>query len=146
MISIAFYKGEGKFVDRLIRWWTDGKYSHCELVFPDGQYFSADAWQNKVRYEKVNANQENWDFAELDLTAKEELVVREWCDSQEGKKYDYLAILGCQVFRWDIQDKNRYFCSEMLVEALQQIGKLTNFKSCDIDPSELAILVEGSNK
>ena len=37
----------------------------------------------------------------------------EWAREQVGKKYDSLGIIGC-YFREAIEDKDRYFCSELV--------------------------------
>lgn len=140
MMHLAFYRGEGKIVDRLVRWWTQGKYSHCEMVFSDGMYFSADAWSNKVRYATIKANPANWDFVELGINPKEELAVRAWCDSQNGKGYDWVGILLSQILPLKAHSKRRWFCSELCVAALQTVGRLSGIRPQDIDPSELAVL------
>ena len=31
-VRLAFYKGEGDWVDKLVRWWTKSQYSHVEVV------------------------------------------------------------------------------------------------------------------
>ena len=35
-IKIAFFRGHGSFVNKVVRWWTKSEYSHAELVMPDG--------------------------------------------------------------------------------------------------------------
>lgn len=142
MVKLAFYKGNGKTLDRLIRWWTKGQYSHCELVFSDGMFFSADAWSNKVRYEKVYANPDNWDFVDVVMTRREELAVRAWCDSQNGKKYDYVGILFAQILPLSIDMPSTWFCSEICVAALQRVGKLIGLRGQDISPVDLAKIYE----
>jgi hypothetical protein len=139
-MQIAFYKAPGKFIDRAIRWWTKGKYSHCELVFSNGDWFSADAWQNKVRFERVRPNPEHWDIVDLAVTLKEELLIRAWCDSQEGKGYDYIGVVLTQVLSLDIEDPKRYFCSELCVAALQRIGRLKKVISHEESPVSLALI------
>ena len=52
-MRVAFYKGEGNFFDKLIRWWTKSSYSHCELIFSDGIFFSADPRDGGVRYKNI---------------------------------------------------------------------------------------------
>lgn len=138
MIKIAFYKGEGRIFDKLIRWWTKGKYSHCEIVFMDGLWYGADAWNNEVRYAYFLPDPANWDMIEISLAPKEELLVRAWCDSKVGKGYDYLGLILSQVIFLGIDCANRWFCSELCVEALQQAGRLKDIKSHTIHPSLLA--------
>ena len=35
MVKIAFYKGKGNWINKIIRWWTRSNYSHAELVLPN---------------------------------------------------------------------------------------------------------------
>lgn len=139
MICLAFYKGKGNWWDKLIKWWTGSKYSHCELIFGDSAWFSADAWQNKVRYTSFDANPYNWDYVEFVTTVKDEMILRAWCDSKVGKKYDWWGILGF-ILPLRIESPNRYFCSEICVAALQQIGKFERVDSSKVSPALLATL------
>ena len=34
-ITIAFYKGEGDILNKIVRWWTKSQYSHAELILND---------------------------------------------------------------------------------------------------------------
>ena len=36
VIKVAFYKAEGDWINRIVRWWTKSRYSHAELIMPDG--------------------------------------------------------------------------------------------------------------
>ena len=139
MIRVGFYKGKGTIFDRLIRWWCDGKYSHCELVIPNDTWFSADANTNRVRYTTFSPNPNNWDYVEFDTTEREEMIIRAWADSKIGKGYDYLGLAGF-VLPFNTQNPNRYFCSEVCIEALQQIGKFPRVVSSSVDPVRLARL------
>lgn len=140
MVQLAFYKGKGRLFDKLIRWWTKGRYSHCELVFKDGAFFSADAWKGIVRFEKVDANPANWDFVDVPMDTFDENRLYRWCLAQEGKGYDWLGIVGAQILPLSIEDPLLYFCSEVCVEGLQQVGKLKGVVACDVSPSRLATL------
>ena len=35
IIKVAFYKAQGDYVNKIVRWWTKSKYSHAELIMPD---------------------------------------------------------------------------------------------------------------
>ena len=37
-IKIAFYAGEGNYINRIIKWWTKSPYSHAELIMPDNTW------------------------------------------------------------------------------------------------------------
>ena len=62
LIYLAAYKGQGKLFNRLIRLWTRSRYSHCELVMPDGRWLSASAMDGGVREKYIELNLEHWDL------------------------------------------------------------------------------------
>lgn len=137
VIKIAFYKAEGNLVDKLIRVWTRSKYSHCELLLPDGRMFSSDGWDNgKVRYTS-NYNLDNWDFLTLDIKECELNTLISWCDHKVNLKYDWLG-----VFRFIIpfikQDPERWFCSELICSGLKFIGRINStINSYRVSPKDL---------
>ena len=129
--QLWFYKGPGKFFDKLIRFWTKSSYSHVEIVI-DGIACGADAWTNKVRCVPVlTFNRENWDIVEVDLSQ-----TVEWLRRQEGKKYDWLGILGYLTFSFE--DPKRWYCSELAAAAIGYKRTLTQ-----VSPGELYDRVTG---
>lgn len=116
LIYLAVYKGEGKLFNRLIRLWTRSRYSHCELVMPDGRWLSASAMDGGVRAKYIELDFEHW-----------ELIPLPWADAKliesvfarhEGKGYDWLGILLAQFLPLGIDSKSRMFCSEFCAAAL----------------------------
>lgn len=123
MIQIAFYKGTkpgfaGLF-NRLVRWWTRGPYSHCEIIFNtsnDGQSHCASASNidKGVRFKTMALAPEKWDFLSVDLDPR---VVAKWFVDHDGAKYDVRGLFGF-VWRRSEDDRGKYFCSEACAEAL----------------------------
>jgi hypothetical protein len=115
----AFYKatrpGIAGLYNRLVRWWDNGKYSHCELVFSDGCAASASFLDGGVRFKKIDFNPQRWDF--IDLPVGQEAVARKWFTDHKGEKYD---LIGNLRFALDFlpDNKNKWFCSEALADAL----------------------------
>lgn len=111
-VQLWFYKGRGKFFDKIIRWWTGGPYSHVEIVI-DGTAYSADAWNNVVRAKSVNEfNRDNWDrFEVVGQNRQERLNMCIRLCKQLGKQYDWLGILGFAF--GGVQDPDRWYCSEL---------------------------------
>ena len=115
-IELAFYRGEGRLFDRLIRWWTESEYSHCEIVLSrkgdEAVLFSASPRDGGVRRCERTLVPERWDVVRfkcrlppLDLA----LLMRE----EDGAKYDWLGIIWSQVFARGWQSRKRWFCSEI---------------------------------
>jgi hypothetical protein len=136
VIRVAFYKGKGKFIDKLIKWWTKSPYSHCELMFPDDRMFSSDAWSGGVRYNK-NYNLANWDIVETPITQIELRSLIEWCDWKNGSAYDWWGTLSF-ILPFVHESKKKWFCSELCAAGLIWISKLpSTTKISNLDPGEL---------
>lgn len=136
-MQIAFYKAEGKIFDKLIRWWTGGRYSHCELVFSDGVFFSSSPRDGGVRYKTIQKDLGKWDFVGIRVDKFDENVLRRWCDSKVGRSYDWLGIALTQALPLGMEDPERYFCSEIIVDALQHIGRFKGFTPSEVTPQKL---------
>lgn len=59
----------------------------------------------------LNFNRERWDIVEVELTKD-----LHWLQSQLGKKYDWLGILGYITFNFE--NPKRWYCSELAAAAL----------------------------
>ena len=116
LIYLAAYKGKGKLFNRLIRLWTRSRYSHCELVMPDGRWLSASAMDGGVREKYIELNLEHWDLFPLPWASAarvEDVFARHW-----GLGYDWLGIGLSQLLPVAIDHRDRMFCSEFCAAAL----------------------------
>ena len=115
-VKVAFYKGKKGFISKLICWYKDAKYSHCELVY-GGYCFSSSEVDGKVRRKKINLREETWDVIDIPwLYAPGELFA--FFRKHEGKKYDFKGIILSQIFGHQRHNPNKYFCSEFCAEAI----------------------------
>lgn len=146
MLRVAFYKGKGQLVDKIIRIATRGTYSHCELLFPDGQMFSSDAWSGGVRWND-NYNLDNWDIIEIDIPDFKLSTLEDWCTSKQNKKYDWLGVVRF-IVPFLKQDPDKWFCSELCGAGLKFIGVIpVKTKTSKLSPQELyTILVNKGDK
>lgn len=110
MCQLVFYKGKGKFFDKVIRWQTKSKYSHVAVVI-DGTCFEADAWAGRVRSRAWDShyNPENWEIVEVSLDKDK---AWQFLVEQVDKRYDYFGIVGF-VLPWKVQITNWWYCSEL---------------------------------
>lgn len=136
-MKVAFYKGKGNWVDFLIRKWTRSPYSHCEIVI-DYKWYSSSPRDGKVREKIIHPRSKNWEYIDIDLSSTDIENIRNFFNEQEGKKYDYIGIILSQVLPLGIDNKNKWFCSEICSRALQNIGKVPkNKKSNWYNPGRL---------
>ena len=105
-IKVAFYKhGQGK-IHKIIRWWTKSKYSHAELILPDGMTWVGISpflkSEVSLRIKHQVEDHKNWDYLTFKLSKRE--PVREYqlsqlykfIDSTQGHKYDWTGMLLSQ--------------------------------------------------
>ena len=121
MVRVAFYKGKGNLFDKLIRWWTKSPYSHCEVVI-NNIWYSSSPVDLSVRAKQISCDYSKWDFILLTDDAVKEARMIEYFYNEQGKKYDWLGIVLSQVIPLDIQNPNRWFCSEISSAMLMHGG------------------------
>jgi hypothetical protein len=121
-MRIAFWKGTDPgfagVLDRGIRWWTDGPYSHNEVIFSDGWTGTA-SWADKgvkllKRPEEYYDNLDDWVIIDIE---GDENVVRGWFFERQGAPYDLLGVFGF-VWRPIRGMDGAFFCSEAFAAAL----------------------------
>ena len=151
-MKVTFYGNrQGNFVDKAIRWWTSNfkdkfngawrdSYSHSELLFSDGVMFSASQYNNSTRFTNKNPKSIAWVDVEVGITWEQEKLVRKFCQKQDGKKYDYLGVLGFVIGNSDAP--NRWFCSEVCVRALQEAGLFEGVTPSKVSPNQLYNLLK----
>lgn len=118
-MEAAFYKGTRPGLpgvyNRLVRWWTKGKYSHCEIVFGGNVCGSSSFMDGGVRLKQIEMDPAHWDF--IDLPDKIEMQAMRWFCAHAGEKYDILGNLHF-VIGGIGDDRNKWFCSEAIAAAL----------------------------
>lgn len=139
-MRLAFYKANGTFYDGLIRFVTHGPYSHCELVFSDGRWFSSSPRDGGVRFKYIQPKPDAWDYFEIPINPSQELEMYMFCQSQVGCGYDWVGVARF-VLPVLQPSKRRWFCSEICVAALQRVGLLLGARACNFSPNGLASLL-----
>lgn len=133
-MKIAFLKGTNIF-DWAIRLYSGGPFSHCEIVFSDGTWFSSRPSQNGVVYSH-RGDDGQWVYIDIPASPEAEEKLRKWADGEIGCKYDWWGILWF-LFRRVRPHPDKWFCSEICTAALQQLGYLNNIESYRVTPTEL---------
>jgi len=121
-IKVAFFKGEGNIINRIVRWWTNSVYSHAELVLPDGVTWLGISpfLKSKVdRRLKLEHNPTEWDFISIDITPEQLDIIMEFFEETTGQGYDWVGMLLSQFLPCKIKHKKRWYCSEWIAYALR---------------------------
>ena len=128
-IRLAFYKlQKGDWFGWLIaKWtglfnWNTPDYTHVEIAFlVDGEWWyyssstrnpdgtSGTRWVDEKTLLK---NRDRWDvFVANPLRSQADMI--KTCDEELGKGYDWLGICGFVTLFGQLNDKNKWYCSEI---------------------------------
>jgi hypothetical protein len=144
-VWIALYKGEGDFVNKVVRWWTKSDYSHAELILNDKQTWIGISPFIKARLvlRKVsNYEPSNWDFYEIDINQEQHNLIIDFYNLTKDSKYDWAGMLLSQCSPFRIKEKNKWYCSEWIMYALR-ISNIIDWKiikifdQADLSPAKL---------
>jgi hypothetical protein len=116
-IYLAFYKGPVDAMGFIIRKWTSGPYSHCEIV-KDGTGYSSDYADKGVRAKDGNFHdKDRWDLVYIPWANHEAIL--EHFNKTNGQPYGILSLFTDQLFNRarDIEP-HAAFCSEWCAAAL----------------------------
>lgn len=134
----SYYARYGRWYEKIIAIYTLGPFSHSEIVFSDGQWFSSSPRDGGVRYKKINPKPDHWEFIEIPITEQQEERMRRWCDRQVGLPYDWYGVFRF-AFPWlsRSQHRRKWFCSEISIASLQRAQILRNVKPYRMCPNKL---------
>tara|TARA_R110000824_G_scaffold36415_2_gene113298 strand:- start:220 stop:702 length:483 start_codon:yes stop_codon:yes gene_type:complete len=121
-IKIAFYKGQGNFLNKIVRWWTKSIYSHAELVLPDGVTWLGISpfLKSKVASrKKIIIEYSDWDFVALQVTQEQVDIIMEFFEDTENHRYDWIGMLLSQFLPCKIKHRSRWYCSDWIAYALR---------------------------
>lgn len=146
-MKIAFYRARhGSVIDRLIDCLTERRgFSHCELVFSDGVFFSSSGEDGGCRFKRIDPDPRHWEIYDFDISIEAEERLRAECQLLvlNHVKYDWMGVLRfvLPIPKWSTR---RLFCSECLVFCLKKIGMFGRIDRVKVSPSDLFYIMEGA--
>lgn len=107
------------------------KYSHAEIYIAFNTY-TATMEDGVV---KIPSYRKDADYIEhvFQVTECEKDIILDRFKQIEGKKYDWRAVILYPYFKFLLQNKDRYYCSEVVTYMLQDIFNIP----LQLTPSEL---------
>ena len=123
-VYLACYHGKAtklwhRICDNITKFFTRGKYSHCEIVVFIGdegyQCYSSSYRDGGVRTKVMQLDLGKWDLIPLNISIEH---IQNNFDQTKGLGYDLLGALGCVAGLR--QHPNKYFCSEWCFNAVHQ--------------------------
>jgi hypothetical protein len=153
-IKVAFYCGKGTWINRIVRWWTNSKYSHAELIMPDDiTWIGISPFKKSVLCATSGdeRNPVNWDLIEINITESQLEVIEEFYENTKGCAYDWIGMILSQVLPYHIKRKGKWYCSEWIAYALRiscvidwRLIKI--YDRADLSPAVLYEIITASKK
>jgi len=141
-ITLAFKKYDikpsfsDKLLDKAIKSWTKSPYFHCEIIIND-DWISSSPEAGSVYRNKLKELKSNYDYITIEVDGRKNKKVQKFIDSQLGKKYDYFGIFFSQIIDVELDNKNKWFCSEIVAYILKMYGVNLEEKSNQYSPGKL---------
>ena len=140
---IAFYRGTS-LISRIIRKFTWGEFSHVAYMFEDGRVI--EAWhrggvQERKSYHDGHTAGTRIERYQIEgMTVMQEELFVQALRHEIGCKYDLKGIVGF-IRRRAINDMNKWFCSELIMQKLKDVGIefLLRIKPYQTSPTELNV-------
>lgn len=112
----AEYIGKGTWFNRIIRWHTKSKVSHCEWVI-NGIGYSSSIQDNGVRAKAgIDWNNGNWIITKCTKINIDD--IKKHYEITKTKQYGFLGLLLTQIFYLFDLDTPGDFCSEWCAESI----------------------------
>lgn len=140
-LYLCFQKNWPSMFARAVRLWTWNDHNHVELRIADDtgyRHYNADIKLGVISYMGTELHPHFWDVVRVpDVTETQIERLRGWLAGEMGSPYDWTGILLTQFLPFGRQSKTKWFCSELCVAALQQLGMLTREKAWRVSPGGL---------
>ena len=153
-IKVAFYRGKGGWVNKIIRWWTKSPYSHAELVMPDDETWigiSPFKTSKLAARTKPIIDDIEWDYIEIEINENQKTLIEEFFQETEGCRYDWVGMLLSQIMPYHIKCRGKWYCSEWIAYALR-ISNVVDWRlmkiydRADLSPAVLYEIITASQK
>lgn len=123
-MRFVLYSNQKSIISKLIRWQTRGQYSHAALLTSDGSIIESMEGIGVRSRSSITegAEGDSYDVFTVQTTENQDKIIEMFAGHQIGKKYDYLGILRFLTREPNYNQKNRYFCSELVFDAFGYAG------------------------
>ena len=122
-MNFAFYIARyGNWQDKTISYCTRGPFSHVEVVFSNGDYFSSSIRDGGTRFKRIEYS-EDWRMVSF-KPACPESEIYDWCNTQLGLKYDTLGVIGLSMGLNLTNKRRKWYCSELCSFIAKTFGEI----------------------
>lgn len=141
-MRFVLYANQKSIVSRLIRWQTRGQYSHAALLTSDGSIIESMEGIGVRSRKSVDADigDDTFDIFTVATTENQDKIIEMFAGHQIGKGYDYLGVLRFLTRKPNYNQKDRYFCSELVFDAFSYAGVdlFKDMQGWEVSPALLA--------
>lgn len=160
-IKVAFYRGKGGWIHKVIRWWTKSPYSHAELIMPDGKtWISISPFLTSrvaARIKHQVDRPEDWNYLTFKLSERQPVKdyqlnqLYKFIEVTQGSKYDWTGMIMSQICPYLIKRREKWYCSEWIAHALvnsriMMWDDLKLYNTPDLSPGKLHELLSSKNQ
>lgn len=114
-VKLALRKLDPRITSRVIQWWTNSIYSHCELVV-DRVSYSSSPMDGGVRGKIIDMSSDKWDFIVLPWADADGVI--KYYKETDHHKYGWLGLITGQLFNLNRAKSDTQFCSQWCAGAL----------------------------
>lgn len=140
-MKIAFYKGLNRLpypkpLDIAVCVGTLSAYSHVEIIFSDGLWFTSSPRDGGTRFKNIIPKSYTWDIYALGVSSKAESMIRSRAIELVKHEYKYDVIGAVFSGMGACLRNDKLFCSEAVTEVLS--AALSDMpKPCETRPVDL---------
>lgn len=120
---VAFYRGKGRMMDKVIRFASRAPFSHVELIRQDERprdgdivtCLSSSGRDNGVRIKEIELKPGKWKIYEVPWAHPS---TWDRAEVHLGKPYELWMMVWSQLFKFNRNNREKWFCSELIAHAL----------------------------
>jgi len=120
--DIVFFKNKS-FISKAIKWFTTSNWSHVGCMIDYNNNMIEATWP-RVKISNISSYK-GCEYAVLrlkqNLTDEQKIKILDFLKDKIDKRYDWRGIISF-VIKSNYQNKNWFFCSELVIEAYRAAG------------------------
>jgi hypothetical protein len=139
--------GEPSFFGKLIKFYTKSNYYHAEIIIGN-TWYSSNSDEGGVSIHQLRKLNNNYDYFEIKIDPEHISKGIQFLLSQRNASYDWTGILFSQFFKINIENRKKWFCSEIVCGTLKAMNeeKVKYLRCADIAPEDLYQLYGDNNE
>lgn len=120
--DIILCKNSNTFISKIIRFFTNDKYSHSQLYLGDNHIIDT-LYPRGVKIKHINRQMGYFDVFryKYNITQEQSKKIDEFIQKKINTKYDLIELFF-QIFKVNVGDKDEYTCISLITEAFNYAG------------------------